>query len=146
MTMRRGGGLLAAVLVLALTGCIPESSTRAGLVDGTVAIMVCRDMKIDSIVVTTYDGADSSEHTEVWAVSGEVQTLPGGTTVVLGETPPGFEVDLPYVDGTVDPDRQGLVVSLRLVGVRSDVASFGVATLEEGAWTDVNGRVRDSSC
>ncbi|MBX3100114.1 MAG: hypothetical protein KF761_11095 [Salinibacterium sp.] len=146
---KRAGRLALLILLGALfSGCSAQSSTLAGLLDGSLAFKVCDAIAVDTIVVSKFSTADTSnpDLTEVWVASGTGQSLPAGSVVVLGQAPSGFTVDVPYTEGTIDFARDGVVISLLQVGGNNDVAQFNLTELKEGYWTDMAGATAQDWC
>jgi hypothetical protein len=146
-----GWRLIASALVVVcgalLGGCTPRSSMLAGLIDGTIAFTVCDSIAPDRIVVSKFDPSDSaSGTTDVWVVRGGDRTLPAGSIVVVGQTPQGYEVEVPYVAGTITRPNSGFSILLDQTAVASDSAQFDVGELTEGTWVDSEGREIPGSC
>lgn len=143
---------LAILLALALTvsGCSAQSTILVGKPDGSLAFKVCATIEADSIIVSRVDDPDSSSRlVTVWSmtgIQGTDQAIESGTVIVVGQAPDGYQVDVPYIHGSIDSAEDIILVSLLETGANNDVGQFNLMKLGDAEWTDSLGRAVDGSC
>jgi len=140
---------LLGLIAVGLAGCAAGSPTLAKRDGETIAFKVCASIEADSIVVSRIDKPATREATVtvVWEASSIAGSLEAGTVVILGEAPPGYQVTVPFIEGTVDLTKDALFFTLRDTGGRNDVGQFYLSEVVGESWTDTNGkRLAGESC
>lgn len=88
-----GRALLAAVVVILLSGCTPASGIRARVVDGQVEFLLCQEMDATEIVARSALEGDGVDYQTRWSATG-ASTFERESVIVYGVAPDGWKETL----------------------------------------------------